>query len=316
MAKYRITDNQSGKTLVISGDTPPTEQEAEQLFQQSGIREQRMTPQQALAKQVPLVPEQKINPIIQAAGKAQEFLGNSPLLPMLTSGAARAALPIPGISSGVGAMVGERAKQSLQEGGPVAALKMAIPSLEQNPDVRNEIVKSGLGAAATDIALTGAGKVVKSALDAKSVNPFKIVGNIRAKEVAAVNPLTEQESIELGKQIMEKAQKAPAAFREDAIKLAETYVNDFKSGKSIADIFDAKKNASAVGYIAQSGAKVRGADAWMEREAASVMNNVLKIKAPKAKAADALFSFLYSAPKTVQKASWLLAKLRVGMGGL
>ena len=36
--KYRITDNQSGKTLVINGDAPPSEQEAEQLFQESGIR--------------------------------------------------------------------------------------------------------------------------------------------------------------------------------------------------------------------------------------------------------------------------------------
>lgn len=40
MAQYKITDNQSGKTLVISGDAPPTDQEAEQLFQESGIRGQ------------------------------------------------------------------------------------------------------------------------------------------------------------------------------------------------------------------------------------------------------------------------------------
>jgi hypothetical protein len=40
MAKFRITDNQSGKTLTISGDKAPSEQEAEELFKSSGIREQ------------------------------------------------------------------------------------------------------------------------------------------------------------------------------------------------------------------------------------------------------------------------------------
>ena len=49
MAKYRITDSVSGKTLTISGDSPPTDQEAEQLFTDSGVRAQQQ-PQKSLAE--------------------------------------------------------------------------------------------------------------------------------------------------------------------------------------------------------------------------------------------------------------------------
>ena len=46
MARYKITDNQSGRSLVIEGVNPPTEQDAENLFQQAGLRTgtQRLNP--------------------------------------------------------------------------------------------------------------------------------------------------------------------------------------------------------------------------------------------------------------------------------
>lgn len=46
MARYKITDNQSGRSLVIEGVNPPTEQDAENLFQQAGLRTgtQRVNP--------------------------------------------------------------------------------------------------------------------------------------------------------------------------------------------------------------------------------------------------------------------------------
>lgn len=77
MAKYRITDNQSGKTLVINGATEPSEQEAEQLFQQSGIRDnapsaqpQAQAPQQTDAFSNPIA-----NFLLKNAGNVSKDIG-------------------------------------------------------------------------------------------------------------------------------------------------------------------------------------------------------------------------------------------------
>ncbi len=39
MAKYKITDPQSGKTVTISGDKPPTQADAEGIFEAAGLRQ-------------------------------------------------------------------------------------------------------------------------------------------------------------------------------------------------------------------------------------------------------------------------------------
>src|SRR3972149_8582332 len=44
MANYEIKDNVTGKTVVVSGDSPPTEQEAMQIFSDAGLRKQEQTP--------------------------------------------------------------------------------------------------------------------------------------------------------------------------------------------------------------------------------------------------------------------------------
>lgn len=38
MAKFRITDNQTGKSVVVSGDTPPSPSDAESIFSAAGLR--------------------------------------------------------------------------------------------------------------------------------------------------------------------------------------------------------------------------------------------------------------------------------------
>lgn len=40
MAKYRITDPQTGKTVTVSGNKPPTQQQAEEIFSTAGLRQQ------------------------------------------------------------------------------------------------------------------------------------------------------------------------------------------------------------------------------------------------------------------------------------
>lgn len=39
MAKYQVKDNQSGKTVTVEGDHPPTQQDAEEIFQKAGLRD-------------------------------------------------------------------------------------------------------------------------------------------------------------------------------------------------------------------------------------------------------------------------------------
>lgn len=136
-----------------------------------------MTAQEALAKQVPVQGsmEYNPNPVLQGAAKVQEVLGNSEILPMLLAGGARAAVPIPGVSSGVGAAVGKRAQLSLQEGGPMAALKMIMPFLEKDMEKQKSVAKTGLGYGALDLALTGASKLL---------NPRGTLGNIRQAQVS------------------------------------------------------------------------------------------------------------------------------------
>jgi len=45
MSKYRITDNKTGKSVIVSGDHEPNETEAESIFQSAGLR-QTQNPQQ------------------------------------------------------------------------------------------------------------------------------------------------------------------------------------------------------------------------------------------------------------------------------
>lgn len=43
MAKYRITDNKTGKSVVVSGDHTPSTTEAESIFQKAGLRQEKGT---------------------------------------------------------------------------------------------------------------------------------------------------------------------------------------------------------------------------------------------------------------------------------
>lgn len=45
MAKYKVTDPQSGRSVVVSGDSPPTDTDLEGIFQQAGLREESVAPQ-------------------------------------------------------------------------------------------------------------------------------------------------------------------------------------------------------------------------------------------------------------------------------
>ena len=47
MPQFRVTDSLTGKTVTVSGDTAPTDQEAQQIFLDTGLHQSAMPPQQA-----------------------------------------------------------------------------------------------------------------------------------------------------------------------------------------------------------------------------------------------------------------------------
>jgi hypothetical protein len=316
MAKYRITDNQSGKTLVISGENPPTEQEAEELFNQSGIRNvPKMTREQALSKQVPVSgsAEYKPNPVLEGAGKLQEFLGNSPLLPILAGAGARAAVSVPVISSAIGSMAGERVKQSLAEGGPMAALKMIIPSLEQNEETKQNILKTGAIAGATDVGASIGGKalkegtnIIKGGIESKNVNPVNILRYLRNQA----------------------ADKAGNVDTQGLIKAANQFVKDNPLAKETWDLFQPtiKKNMPAkdllrkmvdvFGNAYTKGGTPRPTD---QAQLFDILyksgKNIMKEQAPDVAKYTSGMRQLLTAPNTIQKAAWLLAKLGIAAHG-
>jgi hypothetical protein len=58
MPKYRVTDPQSGKTLTLTGDSPPTEAELEEIFAQAGGAANGATPDApAPAAKAPRIPD-------------------------------------------------------------------------------------------------------------------------------------------------------------------------------------------------------------------------------------------------------------------
>lgn len=53
MAKFKLTDNETGKTVVVSGDSAPTEAEAEQIFSDAGLRDHASSAPQAAQAEKP-----------------------------------------------------------------------------------------------------------------------------------------------------------------------------------------------------------------------------------------------------------------------
>jgi hypothetical protein len=147
-----------------------------------------------------------------------------------------------------------------------------------------------------------ASPVIAGAIGAKSINPWTIAGSMREKAAQAAPKLNVEEGVKLGKNIMDKALKAPAAFRKEAIEIAQTYSDDLKGGAGVSDILTTKSGAQDVGFLQRSGAEVRGAAAWMERETANVINGYLKQNAPDVKKADKLFQLLYGAKREIPAA--------------
>ena len=324
MAKYRITDNVSGKTLVISGDNPPTEQEAEELFQSSGVRNNNETqPTQSDNQQ----------PLERAVAKTGLF--DIPVLGGILRGAENS-------TESYGRMVGGAGYESLRALKSVLGDKNAYVNQEtgktnENPFLSQEdlaklsqqdnkgalipVSKEGLGrtvnfmsTAATaksipnivkggvDIATGGvknATELINNIKGANSINPSKVVGYARNKAAEAAGELNTEQLIKAGDEFISKNPLAKDTW--------ETFKPTITSKMDTKDLLDRMSNIFGQAYT--RGGDVRStAEAGLMNKLYGAGKSVIKDQAPNVAKYTDQFRFLYNLPKTTQKATWLALK--------
>lgn len=238
-----------------------------------GGQQGKMTSEQALAKQVPIGPEMNINPLTQMLGKTQEFLGNSPALPIASSaigGVLGGALGQPNVGAGVGMTLGLRGKNALAEGGPQAL----IPSKEE---AVNEV---GAGVA-TGVAGSLLNKVLnygKGAIGAKSVVPSRIATATRNTQ--AIESTAKYSGDEIGQAFTKAASDSPGGVRKKAMEFAIQDVERLKgtklTTKQLVEEISKQWNASH----SSKGTLLTKAQAQYANQARSELMRILQAKAP------------------------------------
>lgn len=139
MAKFKITDKKTGRTITISGDKPPNEEQVKELFKKAGSEKQE--------------PQQFGSPLMNLLAKAQTGLAETEALPV--SGAVLGGILGGPPGAGIGATAGEVGQQQLKTGAH-------LPTEEE----AGQAIKVGATAGLLDIVggqvVKGAGKVVKA----------------------------------------------------------------------------------------------------------------------------------------------------------
>jgi hypothetical protein len=187
MAKYKITDNASGKTVTVSGDHSPSEIEAEQIFRDAGLRQ---SPTASGNGQ----PQQGDNPLMYGAAKAQEFLSKGQSLPIIGSMLGKVTTGGSSVGTGFGASVGSLASSQLKPenaglrqpkltdligiNNPMSQGLTPINKPFQNEDITNA-GKTGLTYGVLDKIVTGG-----SAKASPIFQPFKYRANVAAQNAA------------------------------------------------------------------------------------------------------------------------------------
>lgn len=171
MPTFRVTDPNTGKTIRITGDSAPTEQELTQIFSSTSgnapAPSTNLTDQQrATINQYANQTVNEPSRIMQTLASAQKFLKDSPTLSII-GGATGAGLGgIPGAA--IGATVAERARQLLDPnkalGGGEAGQQLQQGNILRAVTGTNEDIKQagtqGVLSAATDLALAGVGRAI------------------------------------------------------------------------------------------------------------------------------------------------------------
>lgn len=158
-------------------------------------------------------------------------------------------------------------------------------------------------ASATQGAAVGAGKILPALL-----NPFKTVGKIRNYAFRNTQ-IPGNVLVQGGANI---AKNAPEVYMDDLLGLAKNSASKYTGQTLDASkaLSDAKKLGD-VGWAAKSGMQIRGSDAYYSQEMQKLIKDELYKQSKTlggkniGKSADKVFSFLYNAPKAIQKATWL-----------
>lgn len=313
MAKFRITDNQSGKTLVISGDTPPSEQEAEQLFQQSGIRNQAqqgpMTGEQALAKQVPLnqpVPESPQQG--GALGAISKFL-----MPDVVKGAQQNIQQM-----GAGNLT--PTQPSLQSVGASALgpLGETIFGTDQQKTQQagnremGAVLQGALGLAG---GVQGGINAVGNAARAKSLVPSRIATTTRNAS-ANVDPSTFTGD-EIGQAFSKAANETVGGIRQQAMKYAVQDVERLKgtnlTTKQLVEEISKQWNASH----SEKGVQLTKAQAQYALQARDELMKILRLRAPEvAKQTQEIGKLIGGQKNFVKLMKWIIPPTVIGGGVL
>ena len=322
MPKFKITDNQTGKTVIISGDTPPTEADAEQIFTDAGLR--------GGAKPAPQMLQDKLtsNPIMNF------ILGNSLRISK-------------DLSSGINANMTEQSRntannqafqtartlenQAANTSDPTQKKELLSQAnniysqvsqgasdvsqsfsqdVNQNPLWRG--VKSGseIGAAADviahPIATTKAiynttkniGKAVYKPVD-MALHPFKTVGNLRNAAINAASDVQVSGNKLLdylqqaGKNISPTDKKAYDAYLQTA---TEMYKDTNLGAKELVDL-----NTQANKAYTMAGSVGKSAKATFNKALSDVVKTELKTNAPDVAKTNQLFKTLFNVQKDVKR---------------
>lgn len=286
MAKFRITDNQSGKTLVISGDSPPSEQEAEQLFQQSGIRNQQAEQQpqgNGIINALGSVAK-TLNPnVVQYAQENLQKIGEGNLTP--TSGIKNAALI----------------------GGPIANILFGTPhqgmaGVELASDIQGA---KGIASAAQG-GITNVGNIARGVAGTKSISPVKIAGFLRQEAADKAGKLTTDSLITAGDKYAKMNPFAKEAW--------DTLKPTIKSSMPASDLLDRMSSVFGQAYT-KSGDVRSTAEAALMNKLYQAGKNVMMEQAPEVAKYTGGLRQILSAPQQAQRLTWLALKM-AGLGRL
>ena len=286
--KYRITDSKSGKTLVISGDAPPSEQEAEQLFSSSGIRGE-MTQDNIITNEMVNRGElpqnqQEVYPQ-QQPSKLQGFSGAMApianfLMPNVVKNVQENLQKI-----GEGNMLPTKpsfqsvAASALGGGAPVGETLLGTPEQKQRQAASREVATTLQGVLGAAGLAQGGVNAISGAIRAKSLSPSRIATATREKMIegskADISP------DEVKNAFIKAGENASGGIRDKAIKYAASDAerissNPITTTKGLVEEISKQWGASR----SSKGALLTKAQAQYADDARNALMDILKTKDP------------------------------------
>jgi hypothetical protein len=332
MAKYKITDPQSGKTVTISGDKPPTQADAEEIFSKAGLRDNQPVTDQQIKdyanKNRPKI-DATANPLMQLLQKGQQgaydsttgATGNdlsAAYLPRLTAqarqqGAGRN-VSLDQRIGGVGEAANRLVAPVLTAMGAPAPATLGITGAIEGATEPGALPESrtanaalqGVSQYTTTKAAEALFGLLGAATRAKSINPAKIALNERNIAVGKTPTIDTSQIVAAG---------------DRAAKLFPHSADDWEIMKAALpdqmptqDLLDVVSSYGHNTYSATGNVKDK-ATADLTNQLYKAARQTIKDQAPEVAKQTSNLRNIIVAPKVAQKASWLALKV-AGLGKL